>query len=250
MESLLFNAVALGDVEQIIRIISPQGEEEEKDGECAPHATTKRLGVNLSTEYGPSKTTLLHLACSKGGLRAVMLLLRELGSYEESERAFILNKREDEKVGGRSPLHIAVINGSTHAAVKILLEAGVDPDLKDANGGFSPLHLAIREKRLTIASILVCTGGADINARDKFGNNPAFWFKELGIKDKRVERLLGPPKQATIEERFFAIRRERTAKGLPMEKLPEVALVDALTYKKGAKKKKAGGKKKKGKKKK
>jgi len=153
-----------------------------------------------------------------------------------SNQYSVINTKEDARIGGRTPLHVAVINGHNEI-VCALLESGGDPEIQDKSG-FSSLHLAVRYKRFHIVQTLILVGGADVNSRDRFGNNPAFWAKDLGMEmNENVTRILGPPRMPSIEERFLSIRAARAKMGISLSNLANVSLTMAPTYKAAAKKK-------------
>ncbi|WP_370146348.1 ankyrin repeat domain-containing protein [Streptacidiphilus sp. EB129] len=72
---------------------------------------------------------------------------------------------------GRTPLHVAALNGDL-AEVRSLLAAGADADLGDRSG-FTPLHFAAQEYRSDVALALI-NAGADVNHVNVFGNTPLF----------------------------------------------------------------------------
>ena len=71
---------------------------------------------------------------------------------------------------GRSPLHLAVINGQ-HAMVNVLINAGADVNAVDGLKKFTPLHYAAFYSSPKILEFLL-TRRADILAQDVDGNLP------------------------------------------------------------------------------
>lgn len=71
---------------------------------------------------------------------------------------------------GRSPLHLAVINGQ-HAMVNVLINAGADVNAVDGLKKFTPLHCAAFYSYPKILEFLL-TRRADILAQDIDGNLP------------------------------------------------------------------------------
>ena len=89
-------------------------------------------------------------------------------------------------VSGQTPLHLAIVDDKIEI-VKLLLEYLVDYNLKD-NLGNTPLILAIKKNRIEIVELLL-QYGADLNLKDDEGRSPLY----LAIMDnnlKMVELLL------------------------------------------------------------
>jgi ankyrin repeat protein len=70
---------------------------------------------------------------------------------------------------GRSPLHVAVIEGQAEQC-RALLRDGAPSDAQDDNG-WSPLHFAVQQGSREIVDALLAAG-ADPNVRDSNGNTP------------------------------------------------------------------------------
>lgn len=81
------------------------------------------------------------------------------------------------------PLHLAIQHNKWPEA-ELLLKHKADPNLKDSNGS-TPLHYAVRLLRKELAELLIANG-ADVNARNQDGLTP-------------LEHLLNP---ATSSDRF------------------------------------------------
>ena len=71
---------------------------------------------------------------------------------------------------GRNPLIIAVKQGNIKM-VKMFLEAGESPNLKDEDSGTTPLISAVRYQYVHITRLLL-ENGANLNIPDKTGNTP------------------------------------------------------------------------------
>ncbi|KAF5603826.1 uncharacterized protein FSUBG_7075 [Fusarium subglutinans] len=96
-------------------------------------------------------------------------------------------------VNGRTPLHYAIDcqkPGNPRDEVKLLISAGVDVTVQDANGD-TPLHILFNRPFLLVADYYgdavwqgfvkntidsLLSQGADINARNKSGETPAFGY--------------------------------------------------------------------------
>ncbi|RDD44087.1 Ankyrin repeat and SOCS box protein 13 [Trichoplax sp. H2] len=69
----------------------------------------------------------------------------------------------------RTPLHLAASSGGADC-VKILLQAGANPNAKEVNG-LSPLHLAVYHGRASCVEVLL-NNGCKVDARTRFGCTP------------------------------------------------------------------------------
>ncbi|MDE2767101.1 MAG: ankyrin repeat domain-containing protein [Chloroflexota bacterium] len=88
---------------------------------------------------------------------------------------------------GRTPLHLVASYGANRSVVGVLLERGADIDARD-NYGDTPLHTAIASDRLDVAVVLL-ENGADVDARDDFGDTPLHTAARVS-KASAVEVLL------------------------------------------------------------
>jgi ankyrin repeat protein/serine/threonine protein kinase len=82
-------------------------------------------------------------------------------------------------VSGQTPLHLAIVDDKIEI-VKLLLEYLVDYNLKD-NLGNTPLILAIKKNRIEIVELLL-QYGADVNLKDDEGRSPLY----LAIMDNNI----------------------------------------------------------------
>ena len=83
------------------------------------------------------------------------------------------------------------------AAVKSLLEAGVDPDVPDKDGE-TPLLLAAYFGRTEVVRLLL-DSGAEIDMADAFGRTPLMRASQLG-RGEVVQLLLGASADLTIKD--------------------------------------------------
>jgi cytohesin len=74
--------------------------------------------------------------------------------------------------GGRTPLHWAAKDGH-HEIVRLLLEAGAEPDRKEDNG-MASIHRAAEYGRYRVIELLLAKG-ADVNSRDNKGKTALHW---------------------------------------------------------------------------
>lgn len=92
------------------------------------------------------------------------------GDTEALERLFGLHvDLEQVDAEGRTPLHVAVIDGNHRAAV-LLLQRGAEPDSRDPDRK-TPLHYAVELGRASIVSVLV-EHGASLFSEDQTGATP------------------------------------------------------------------------------
>eukprot|EP00164_Ancoracysta_twista_P004443 GFYU01005996.1.p1 GENE.GFYU01005996.1~~GFYU01005996.1.p1 ORF type:complete len:233 (+),score=69.09 GFYU01005996.1:154-852(+) len=112
-------------------------------------------------------STPLHVACGKGILSMVTLLIQFRAS---------LDIKEKDMVGGYTPLHYAVKARRLQIA-NVLLDSGANPNIPDSLG-FLPLHLAARDGSLDMTVTLIAKG-ADVTREDKGGKTAYYWAKQM-----------------------------------------------------------------------
>jgi len=87
------------------------------------------------------------------------------GGREPSAAAQRLRELRDG--AGASVLHVAVSRGCREEVLSLLLQAGADPNCRDA-GGSTPLHAAFATGRYALGDVLVAAG-ADDGAENALG---------------------------------------------------------------------------------
>ena len=89
--------------------------------------------------------TALHVAARFGYTECAQILLAE-------KKSAVVNLDVQENIFGWSPLHVASVDGQL-SMVRLLVEKGADPELKDESGWTAKEHAALRGY-LTISSLL------------------------------------------------------------------------------------------------
>lgn len=79
---------------------------------------------------------------------------------------------------GTTPLHEAANRGDRNA-VRLLLDAGADPNAVD-EGGCTPLHEALKHPHLQVARMLVAAG-SQLDANNRAGVSPREMAKLLSL---------------------------------------------------------------------
>lgn len=109
------------------------------------------------------------------------------------------------ELNGRTPLIIAVQQGNLKM-VKMFLEAGANPNLKDEDSGTTPLISAVRSQYVYMIRLLL-ENGADIKITDKIGNTPL----EIALK-LQTEKKLSRKKKLRNKKIIDLIISANTAK--------------------------------------
>ncbi|KAH9005330.1 L-asparaginase [Lactarius hatsudake] len=154
---------------QTPRIVVPDGPDEPTDA-GAPWAWT---AAEVATTQGALLSWLIHLAAAANDVERLEYCL-STGSAHGEEHTIaggIVNWINP--ASGRSPLHVAAINGGVQS-VRTLLEAGALVHLRDSLG-HTALYYAARQGQDEIVSMLV-SAGANLGGADVEG------FASLAIK--------------------------------------------------------------------
>ncbi len=117
--------------------------------------------VNAQTKLGPRP--VFHPPCKGTGCGSEGVGINRAGRPDRGER----HPRE----GGMSALLYAAREGFADAA-RLLVEAGADKELAEANG-ITPLLMALLNNQLDVASLLL-DRGAKVNVADFWGRTPLF----------------------------------------------------------------------------
>ncbi|RFA06821.1 hypothetical protein B7R21_18415 [Subtercola boreus] len=80
---------------------------------------------------------------------------------------------------GREPIHYAAAENKPDE-VQSILEADRAQALVVDKNGFTPLHFAAQSSSAACCELLIASG-ADVNARNRYGNNPLF----IAVKSSR-----------------------------------------------------------------
>ena len=86
---------------------------------------------------------------------------------------------------GNTPLHTAAANGHAEV-VKVLVEAGADPNYATYTGHLTPLHFAARIGSLEVCKVLI-EAGAELDKRDKGGQTAL--LLAIGTERSQIELI-------------------------------------------------------------
>lgn len=98
-------------------------------------------GADVRFQFGPMKSTPLHLAAEEGSAECTKLLL-EAGAACEAQNA-----------RGQTPMHLAVLSQSIET-LDILLNIGAKVNIED-NDGRIPLHAAVAKSARGIEMVKI-----------------------------------------------------------------------------------------------
>lgn len=157
-----------------------------------------------------SKDTILHYALSDtranlAGIRLILRILLRAGADVNARNKF-----------GVTPLHKAMSFASP-VVVGDLLEAGADVNATEDADKRTALHIAlVFGRNLELIEVLL-EFGADMNARDRFGEVPLHKFAKNHSSDVAVAKRLLAVKNVEIDSRdnedrtplIYAIKRSR-----------------------------------------
>lgn len=127
-------------------------------------------GVNIASTNEAGEMPL-HLAARLGYSELIALLLAQKGITIDAMT--VMSDRAKTATGGRTALLLATRYSKDKKTIKLLLEKGANPNLKDKDPGYAPLHYIaayratdqkIQEADLSELANLLLTHQADVNA--------------------------------------------------------------------------------------
>ncbi|XP_063963704.1 transient receptor potential cation channel subfamily A member 1 homolog [Lytechinus pictus] len=152
-------------------------------------------------DVGEADRRPLHLAAAAKKDQAKVEVARRMSKIPQAEEGvikFLLSKNADvnaEDSRGRTPLHIATLQGNTEAVYQLLSNSDIELNHAD-NRNTTPLLLACLHGKSDIAGLLI-NKGADLTVYDDNGNTPLhISFKE---ENKRIaKRIIEKGKETGI----------------------------------------------------
>ncbi len=146
---------------------------------------TARAETKPNAEAKEKSPTTPGPATAEGKAAATAALFRAIEANDVKRMRLAITQGADleaKNKNGCTPLYAAVANHVGNSAmIKLLLEAGANPNARDPRG-WIPLHVAARYWSISRVEQLV-SAGSDVNARDKKGMGPAMIAFEQGQTD-------------------------------------------------------------------
>ncbi len=166
----LFEAAAVGDPAEILAALEPA------PGDLFQLGESSRI-----QSYSPDGWTALHLAAAFGTPEAVALLLQN-GAKVDSV---------SENPQRNQPLHAALALGRNPETIRLLLEAGADPNARQT-AGFTALFSAAAAERRDLAELLLAHG-ANPRLTSDFGHTAANFARQRGHQElaEWLEQIAG-----------------------------------------------------------
>jgi uncharacterized protein len=156
----LFEAAAIGDTAEIEAALEPD------PGQFVQLAPNSQI-----QSYSPDGWTALHLAAAFGTPEAVKLLL------DRGAKVDAVSKNPQ----SNQPLHAAVALSRNSETIKLLLEAGADPNARQT-AGYTAIFSAAAANRRDLAELLIAHG-ADPKLENDLSQSPATLARERGHEE-------------------------------------------------------------------
>ncbi|ODV82874.1 hypothetical protein CANARDRAFT_204317, partial [[Candida] arabinofermentans NRRL YB-2248] len=126
------------------------------------------LQDDLKPKYLP-----LNVACKKGNIEIVKLLLKTYSTPKEAQSKKLLTKSFQSNAEGLLPLHIVASSGHDDL-IPLLLEYGADINQFDKLNKWSPIFYSVIKGYESTTKKLI-ENGADFNLKDEDGFNPLYY---------------------------------------------------------------------------